>query len=185
MSEITMPRLSDTMQEGTIARWLKKAGDEIKKGDTLAEIETDKATMDLEAYEEGTLQQVLVQEGETVPVGQAVARIGSGPGSQDAEAVTTPVQQTASVTETGGDDKSATEATPTVAKRTSEQDADLQSTGSKTAQNESGKAIKASPLALRMAEEHNIDLRQMQGTGPGGRIVRDDIEDVLEQREAS
>ncbi len=64
MSEITMPRLSDTMQEGTIARWLKKAGDEIKKGDILAEIETDKATMDLEAYEAGTLQQVLVQEGE-------------------------------------------------------------------------------------------------------------------------
>ena len=68
MSDITMPRLSDTMQEGTIARWLKKAGDEVKKGDTLAEIETDKATMDLEAYEAGILQQVLVQEGETVPL---------------------------------------------------------------------------------------------------------------------
>src|SRR5436305_13715683 len=83
MSEITMPRLSDTMQEGMIARWLKKAGDEIKKGDILAEVETDKATMDLEAYEAGTLQQVLVQEGETVPVGQAVARIGSGAADKD------------------------------------------------------------------------------------------------------
>src|SRR5947199_9265968 len=82
MSEITMPRLSDTMQEGTIARWLKKAGDEIKKGDTLAEIETDKATMDLEAYEEGTLQKILVQEGETVPIGQAVALIGGGAADQ-------------------------------------------------------------------------------------------------------
>lgn len=181
MSEITMPRLSDTMQEGTIARWLKKAGDEIKKGDILAEIETDKATMDLEAYEEGTLQQVLIQEGETVPVGQAVARIGSGPGGQDGEAVTTPAQQTASVTETGGDNTSATEAAPTMSERTTEQDADIQSTGSKTAQDSSGKVIKASPLARRMAEEHNIDLRQVQGTGPGGRIVRDDIEDVLEQ----
>src|SRR2546430_1622226 len=78
MSEVNMPRLSDTMQEGTIARWLKKPGDEIKKGDTLAEIETDKATMDLEAYEEGTLQKILIQEGETVPIGQAVALIGSG-----------------------------------------------------------------------------------------------------------
>src|SRR5258708_19517870 len=77
MSEITMPRLSDTMQEGTIARWLKKPGDEIKKGDVLAEIETDKATMDLEAYEEGTLHQILAQEGETVPIGQAVALIGT------------------------------------------------------------------------------------------------------------
>src|SRR5438094_8403118 len=95
MSEITMPRLSDTMQEGTIARWLKKAGDEIKKGDILAEIETDKATMDLEAYEAGTLQQVLVQEGETVPVGQAVARIGSGAGDQSTGAETTLAQQPA------------------------------------------------------------------------------------------
>src|SRR5215467_13040210 len=76
--EITMPRLSDTMQEGTIARWLKQAGDAVKKGDILAEIETDKATMDLEAYEAGTLEQILVPEGETVPIGQAVAVIGSG-----------------------------------------------------------------------------------------------------------
>src|SRR6266487_6098245 len=93
MSEITMPRLSDTMEEGTIARWLKSPGDEIKKGDILAEIETDKATMDLEAYETGTLQQVLVQEGETVPVGQAVARIGSGAGDKSTETVTAPTQQ--------------------------------------------------------------------------------------------
>src|SRR2546428_13228498 len=85
MSEVTMPRLSDTMQEGTIAHWLKKAGDEVKKGDILAEVETDKATMDLEAYEAGTLQQILVQEGETVPIGQAVALIGTGPGAQNPE----------------------------------------------------------------------------------------------------
>ena len=78
MSEISMPRLSDTMEEGTIARWLKKAGDEIKKGDILAEIETDKATMDLESYDAGVLEQILVQEGETAPIGQAVAIIGSG-----------------------------------------------------------------------------------------------------------
>src|SRR5436853_7344676 len=82
MSEISMPRLSDTMEEGTIARWLKSPGEEIKKGDILAEIETDKATMDLEAYEEGTLQKILVQEGETVPIGQAVALIGSGAADQ-------------------------------------------------------------------------------------------------------
>jgi pyruvate dehydrogenase E2 component (dihydrolipoamide acetyltransferase) len=185
MSDITMPRLSDTMQEGTIARWLKKAGDEIKKGDTLAEIETDKATMDLEAYEEGTLQQVLVQEGETVPVGQAVARIGSGSGDQNGETETTPTQQSASETETGGDGASAKDAAPTLSKKTKEQVSDVQSTSSKTDQNESGKTIKVSPLARRMAEEHNIDLSQLHGTGPGGRIVRDDIEDVLEQQDES
>src|SRR5579864_3518054 len=82
MSEVTMSRLSDTMEEGTIARWLKHAGDEVKKGDILAEIETDKATMELEAYEAGTLEQILVQEGETVPIGQPVALIGSGAGVQ-------------------------------------------------------------------------------------------------------
>jgi pyruvate dehydrogenase E2 component (dihydrolipoamide acetyltransferase) len=182
MSDITMPRLSDTMQEGTIARWLKKAGDEIKKGDILAEIETDKATMDLEAYEAGTLQQVLVQEGETVPVGQTVARIGSGAVSKDEEAEKiAPAQSPASAAKTGGDGESATDEVPSVSERTTEQDAHVQSSGSKTAQNGGGKTIKASPLARRMAEEHDIDLSQVKGTGPGGRIVRDDIEDVLEQ----
>jgi pyruvate dehydrogenase E2 component (dihydrolipoamide acetyltransferase) len=172
MSDITMPRLSDTMQEGTIARWLKSVGDEIKKGDILAEIETDKATMDLEAYEAGILQQVLVQEGETVPVGQAVARIGSGAGDRSTGAETTPAQQ-------------PVVAVPTEAESTMGQGARVQSMSSSTAQNESGKTIKASPLARRMAEEHSIDLSQMQGTGPGGRIVRDDIEDVLDQRNTS
>jgi pyruvate dehydrogenase E2 component (dihydrolipoamide acetyltransferase) len=185
MSDITMPRLSDTMQEGTIARWLKKAGDEIKKGDILAEIETDKATMDLEAYEAGTLQQVLVQEGETVPVGQVVARIGSGAGDQERGAEkTTPAQRSASVVTAGKDGATATDEAPTVSERTSEQDAHAQSTSSKTARDGSRQAIKASPLARRMAEEHSIDLSQVQGTGPGGRIVRDDIEDALEQRGA-
>src|SRR5437868_5255224 len=93
MSEISMPRLSDTMQEGTISRWLKQPGDEVKKGDVLAEIETDKATMDLEAYESGTLEKILVQGGETVPIGQAVAVIGSGSGAQNAGAE--PAQQPA------------------------------------------------------------------------------------------
>src|SRR5438034_7847382 len=94
MSEITMPRLSDTMEEGTIARWLKSPGDEIKKGDILAEIETDKATMDLEAYEAGTLQQILVQEGVTVPIGQVVALIGTSVAAQNGGAL--PVSQTGS-----------------------------------------------------------------------------------------
>jgi pyruvate dehydrogenase E2 component (dihydrolipoamide acetyltransferase) len=171
MSDITMPRLSDTMQEGTIARWLKSVGDEIKKGDILAEIETDKATMDLEAYEAGTLQQVLVQEGQTVPVGQAVARIGSGAGDQSNGAATTSAQKPAI-------------AVPIVAESTTGKGASVQSMSSSKAGNESRQAIKASPLARRMAEVQSIDLSQVQGTGPGGRIVRDDIEDVLEQRGA-
>jgi pyruvate dehydrogenase E2 component (dihydrolipoamide acetyltransferase) len=78
MAEVTMPRLSDTMQEGTIASWLKKPGEQVNKGDVIAQVETDKATMDLTAFEAGTLQEILAPEGTTVPIGQAVARIGSG-----------------------------------------------------------------------------------------------------------
>src|SRR5207253_2599119 len=106
MSEVNMPRLSDTMEEGTIARWLKKPGDEIKKGDILAEIETDKATMDLEAYEAGTLQQILVQEGETVPIGQAVALIGSGAVAPQ------PSQPAPAAAQTGANGAGATPAAP-------------------------------------------------------------------------
>jgi len=172
MSEVTMPRLSDTMQEGTIAHWLKKAGDEVKKGDILAEVETDKATMDLEAYEAGTLQQILVQEGETVPIGQAVALIGTGAVAQKPEQ---PAPAPAA-------DRTGVEEAPATAPVQAES-----TTGSQEAveKRDNGALVKASPLARRMAEEHNIDLSQVRGTGPGGRIVRDDIEDVREQQHAA
>src|SRR3954454_24179670 len=77
-----MPRLSDTMTEGTIAKWLKHPGDDVKKGDILLEIETDKATMELEAYEAGVVEKVLVDEGQTVPIGQPIMLIGDGSGAQ-------------------------------------------------------------------------------------------------------
>lgn len=171
MPEITMPRLSDTMQEGTIARWLKKPGDKVNKGDILGEIETDKATMDLEAYDAGTLEQILVQEGETVPIGQPIAIIGTGAGAQAAPKQEQPAQaaQASAPTPTT---QAAPPAPEVLAPRESVAAGD-------------GAAVKASPLARRMAEEHNIDLHQVQGTGPGGRIVRDDIEDVLEQQRAT
>src|SRR5438093_4108290 len=81
MADVTMPRLSDTMEEGTIGSWLKQPGDQVNKGDVIAQIETDKATMDLTAFEAGTLQEILAPEGSTVAIGQPVARIGSGNGS--------------------------------------------------------------------------------------------------------
>jgi pyruvate dehydrogenase E2 component (dihydrolipoamide acetyltransferase) len=174
MSEITMPRLSDTMQEGTIARWLKKPGDEIKKGDVLAEIETDKATMDLEAYESGTLQQILAQEGETVPIGQIVALIGTGAVAQNVVASPAPVQPAAVVTGTGKAEMAPAKA-----------GASTGSDGLTVSEGDERRAIKASPLARRIAGEHSIDLGLVQGTGPGGRIVRDDIDDFLEQRGAA
>ncbi|MDN5688837.1 MAG: 2-oxoglutarate dehydrogenase, E2 component, dihydrolipoamide succinyltransferase, partial [Brachybacterium sp.] len=83
MTDITMPRLSDTMEEGVLSRWHKQAGDEVHKGDTLADIETDKTTMELEAYDEGVLEKLLVSEGDTVPVGEPVAVLGDGSGTDD------------------------------------------------------------------------------------------------------
>ena len=189
MSEVTMPRLSDTMQEGTIARWLKSPGEEIHKGEVLAEIETDKATMDLEAFEAGVLEQILVPEGETVPIGQAVATIGTGAGAQQHEqpAADQPPQKHKQPT---ADQPPQEQGEPAQVRTAPTQGAQQEGAGTPTerpvtAESGDGRAIKASPLARRMAEEHDIDLGQVQGTGPGGRIVRDDIEDVLEQQHAA
>src|SRR5689334_24980269 len=79
MAEVTMPRLSDTMSEGSVGRWLKKPGDHVEKDEVIAEIETDKATMELVAFESGTLQQILVEEGKVVPIGEVIGMIGDGP----------------------------------------------------------------------------------------------------------
>ena len=183
MSEIPMPRLSDTMQEGTISHWLKAPGDAIKKGEVLAEIETDKATMDLEAYENGVLEKILVQEGETVPIGQAVAIIGSGasaqPQSQPTQ--TAPAASSAS-TESAASTTNQAPAAPVTQSQTTQQQPEQQTGQMDGASNGDGRGIKASPLARRMAEEHQLDLSQIQGHGPNGRIERADIEDALEQR---
>lgn len=176
MAEITMPRLSDTMQEGTLARWLKKPGDEIKKGDVLAEIETDKATMDLESYDEGTLQQILVQEGETVPIGQVVAIVGSGAAVQQPTLAPTPSPAAANADGAG--------TTPAPAASVPQAEKSDANKNMAAGESDTRQGVKASPLARRLADEHGIDLDQLRGTGPGGRIVRDDIEDFLGQRGA-
>src|SRR6266481_5847601 len=90
MADVTMPRLSDTMEEGTIASWLKKPGEQVTRGEVIAQIETDKATMDLTAFEAGTLQEILAPEGTTVAIGQPVARLGNGKPPAKAEASAEP-----------------------------------------------------------------------------------------------
>src|SRR2546427_12763272 len=92
MAEVTMPRLSDTMSEGAVGRWLKKPGDAVADGEIIAEIETDKATMELQAFESGTLQKILVPEGQTVPIGQPIAIIGDGAAPAE-EAAAPPAQE--------------------------------------------------------------------------------------------
>ncbi|NOK58096.1 MAG: 2-oxo acid dehydrogenase subunit E2 [Chloroflexi bacterium AL-W] len=169
MAEITMPRLSDTMSEGTVARWLKQPGDTIEPGDILLEIETDKATMELEAFESGTLQKIIISEGQTVPIGEVIGMIGDGPLDETAVASTpAPASVTALTAEaTATPTASTTMATETHVER---------SNGSSTDDH-----IKASPLARRLASEYGIDLAQVQGTGPGGRIVRENVENFRKQ----
>ncbi|RAQ95527.1 dihydrolipoamide acetyltransferase family protein [Thermogemmatispora tikiterensis] len=194
MPEVTMPRLSDTMQEGTIARWLKKPGDRVERGDVLAEIETDKATMELQAYESGVLEKILVQEGESAPIGQVIALIGSGAGVADQAGVSAarPVPQatTASsaagsgTTGSGGSGAEVSQEASSSRQRTAAP-VEVPPPTAPVGHENGDRVIKASPLARRLAEEHNIDLRQIRGSGPGGRIVRDDIEAFLESHRAA
>ncbi|GLB69277.1 dihydrolipoamide acetyltransferase family protein [Arthrobacter mangrovi] len=146
MSEIFMPRLSDTMEEGVIARWTKKPGDAVKAGEVIAEIDTDKATMELEVFEDGVIEQLLVEEGATVPIGQVVALVGPGAGGG-----------------TGG----TTTAAPAAAAPEG------------PAAREPGTRVPMSPLARKIAREHGIDPDTLAGSGPGGRVVRQDVEAAI------
>lgn len=190
MSNVNMPRLSDTMEEGTISRWLKKAGDAVQKGDILAEIETDKANMELEAYDAGVLEEILVQEGETVPIGQAIAVIGSGSGTSKASTA----QKADGQSQQKMDGQTQQKAQPAQPAQQTQQVANAQATpqaaGTPSEEQpaaESGEngRVKVSPVARRMAAEHGIDLQKVQGKGPYGRIERADIEDFLEQQQAT
>jgi pyruvate dehydrogenase E2 component (dihydrolipoamide acetyltransferase) len=162
MAEVNMPRLSDTMREGTITRWLKKPGDQVKRGDIIAEVETDKANMEVEAYDSGLLERILVQEGETAPIGQVIAVIGSKNGTRKAALSDQKTSQTFPASGKNG-------YSPSHAGGHQEPVSVEKEVG----------FVKASPLARRVAEEHGINLRSLKGTGPGGRIVRDDVEDAI------
>lgn len=186
MAEITMPRLSDTMSEGSIARWLKKLGDRVEKGDIVAEIETDKATMELEAFDSGTLQQILVPEGKVVPIGEVIAIVGDGavaapPAGGDAPAPQSqPVSgRSAAPTEEGGAQAQARAADA------KDQPASVPQGGAQSDAAPSGEAKRASPLARRIAEQNGVDLSRLTGTGPGGRIIKENVEDFLQQRTAA
>jgi pyruvate dehydrogenase E2 component (dihydrolipoamide acetyltransferase) len=160
-----MPRLSDTMEEGELSRWLKNVGDPVAKGDVLAEIETDKATMDLEAFEAGVLEQQLVEAGSVVPIGTPVAVIGDG--SSSPVEPTSPVEPSSPVEPAETPVSSPVEPAPPSPVEPVE-----------TPANNSGKP-RTSPLARKIAKEHGIDLASITGTGPQGRIVRADVEAAI------
>ncbi|HET8616353.1 MAG TPA: dihydrolipoamide acetyltransferase family protein [Actinomycetales bacterium] len=172
MSDVLMPRLSDTMEEGVLSLWLKHEGDSVSKGDALAEIETDKATMELEAYEDGVLEQVLVPEGTTVAIGGRLAVIGDGSGSGSRATAGGPPAQTGATPQPTAAETSSSTAPSSP---TSDVATPLGATAAP------GGQLRTSPLARRIAKEHGIDLAQVSGTGPGGRIVRADVEAAVQQ----
>lgn len=178
-SVIRMPKMSDTMTEGTIVAWHKKEGDTVKAGDVLAEVETDKATMDLEAYEEGTLLYVGVKEGASVAVDDIIAVVGEKGTNFKVliEGGGAPAPAPASDKEAAtGEGGSATAQQNPQADVPADADTDLSYGGGAGDVSESNGRVKASPLAKRIAEEKGISLNQVKGTGPEGRIVKSDVE---------
>ncbi|MFL6733532.1 MAG: 2-oxo acid dehydrogenase subunit E2, partial [Sphingomicrobium sp.] len=168
--ELKMPALSPTMEEGTLAKWLVKEGDTVSSGDILAEIETDKATMEFEAVDEGTIAKILVGEGtDGVKVGTPIA-ILAAEGEDASAAAAAP----------------AAEASPAAAAKASTPEPEVKGYGvapvadqkiaqpASTASSESGR-VKASPLARRIAQQQGVDLSSLQGSGPGGRVVKADL----------
>ena len=177
-TELKMPALSPTMEEGTLAKWLVKEGDAVKSGDILAEIETDKATMEFEAVDEGTIAKILVAEGtDGVKVGAPIA-ILAGEGEDASKAASAaPKADTASAAPPKPLPEPKADATPKPAPPP-QAPVETPAAPAQPAKAE-GDRVKASPLARRLAQAQNIDLSTLQGSGPGGRIVRADIDSAV------
>jgi pyruvate dehydrogenase E2 component (dihydrolipoyllysine-residue acetyltransferase) len=208
MSEVVMPRLSDSMEEGTILSWLKQVGDEVAVGDQLVEIETDKANMAYEADVAGTLTEILAQEGETLPIGVPIARIGESNGEGPSAEPTDEGQGERPAGADSGDGQGGRPAGPVAAgdppppaeqgavppttppageaesaaaqgqAAEREPETQGQTAPAESADGDGGERVKASPLARRLAEEKGLDLATLHGSGPGGRIVKHDVEEA-------
>ncbi|MGB5430733.1 2-oxo acid dehydrogenase subunit E2 [Eudoraea sp.] len=163
---IKMPRLSDTMEEGTVAAWLKKVGDEVEEGDILAEIETDKATMEFESFYSGQLLYIGIQEGESAPVDEVLAIIGPAGTNVEAVLKAKPTSKTETATTTETEKIAPQEATKKAEKSLN-----------------SGQRIFVSPLARKIAAEKGIDLMAVKGSGDHGRIVKRDVENFVPSKD--
>jgi pyruvate dehydrogenase E2 component (dihydrolipoamide acetyltransferase) len=167
-----MPKMGDAMEEGTLIKWLKSEGDEVQEGDPIAEIETDKASMEIEAEDSGTLAQLIASEGDDIPVGEAIAFI-QGEGEE------VPERDGSGQAEAEEEAEGGTEAQAQTA--TEEEEAP------ETEEEPSGEAppradghVRASPIVRRLAAENNLDLSQIEGSGPQGRIVERDVRAAME-----
>jgi pyruvate dehydrogenase E2 component (dihydrolipoamide acetyltransferase) len=176
-----MPKMGDAMEEGTLVKWLKSEGDEVSEGDAIAEIETDKVTLELEAENSGTLAQLIADEGQDIPVGEAIAFIqgegeevperdgAAGAGAEEAE---------------GGEEEGGGEAQAATA---TQEEAPAEEEAAEAAPATDGQAdgrFRASPIVRRLAEENNLDLSRIAGTGPAGRIVERDVRAAMERGDA-
>jgi pyruvate dehydrogenase E2 component (dihydrolipoamide acetyltransferase) len=189
MADVVMPRLSDSMEEGTILKWLKSVGDEVAVGDELVEIETDKANMVYESDTAGTLVEIVAQEGDTLPIGEPIARVGDagevrdGAGTEEAEGAAS-----ARGAGDGSDGEARTADKPSSEQRERAESAPPTSSVAEatppappsTSQAEGDGRVKASPIARRIAREKGLDLQALSGSGPGGRIVKADVERAAE-----
>ncbi|WP_298331308.1 dihydrolipoamide acetyltransferase family protein [Haloactinopolyspora sp.] len=174
MVDILMPRLSDTMEEGVVNAWLKQVGDEVKAGDTLVEIETDKAVMEHQAYEDGVLEEIVVAEGDSAPIGAPIARLRAAgePESAPAAEESEPAPAETGVAAAEAESAEAEPAAPAAAQAPATPATPAAPAAASTGD---GARILSSPLARRDAREYGIDLATVTGTGPGGRIIRADV----------
>ena len=175
---ITMPKLGFDMQEGTLVRWVKNEGEAINKGDVLAEIETDKATVEVESSAAGVVRRLLVVQGAVVPIGAAIAVIGTKdekidiPASDQGRGIAIPAPKTPEI-------KTEAAMPPQPAQKTSAMTPPAIPTSAASGSDANDDQIKASPLARKLARDANVNLATIQGSGPGGRVVRKDIETAL------
>jgi pyruvate dehydrogenase E2 component (dihydrolipoamide acetyltransferase) len=172
--EVIMPKMGDAMEEGTLLKWLKSEGEDVSEGDAIAEIETDKVTMELEAEDAGTLAQLIADEGQDVPVGDAIAFI-QGEGEEVPERSEGGGEAEEEAAEGGEEDGGSAQATATETEAPEEEEA--------TTQEADGRAdghFRASPIVRRLAEENDLDLAKIDGSGPAGRIVERDVRAAME-----
>lgn len=190
-TQIVMPKLSPTMEEGQVARWLKKEGDKVSMGEPIAEIDTDKATMEMQALSAGVLRKVLVQEGESAPLGQPIAIIGEP--DEDISELLKGGQTAAPQNEAAAQSKEAGEqpakdpesdAVPAVARKEAAPQPEITREVQTDGKPPGGRML-VSPIAARMAAESGVDLNSVRGSGPSGRIIKRDIEEAMKAPRAA
>ncbi len=177
MPEVIMPKMGDAMEEGTLLKWLKSEGEEVSEGDPIAEIETDKVTLELEAEDAGTLAQLIADEGQDVPVGDAIAFI-QGEGEEVPERSEGGGEAEEEAEEGGEEDGGGAQATATETEAPEEGEAEEEVDGQ--ADGRADGHFRASPIVRRLAEENDLDLSKIDGSGPAGRIVERDVRAAME-----